>query len=498
MTAVVQNPPVTAAVPATDPIVTPPEKRENDSSERALIDASTSGPVLAFIGTGILWLLVSTLLGLITSIKVHSPGFLADIPFLTYGRILPAYNNALIYGWCSLTGIGVGLWIMARLCRVSVRSPGLLVLGAFLWNFGLLLGIGAILFGKIRPMDLMEMPAAAHWLMFAGFAFVGLGGAALYRFRRQDLVYISVWYLLGAFFWFPWTLGTANVVLASESVRGVMQNVVGAWFAQSILGWWLTSLGLAAAYFLIPKVINQPVRSYPLASIGFWSFAVLSGLTGMTRITGGPIPVWLQTLSIAASIMLLVPIACVTANLLLTMRGNYNMVFHSPTTRFTFFGAIAFVGAAVMGVAITLRSTSRLFHFTEFVTAQNHALILLFFSMVMFGAIYYITPRLVGCEWLSSSMISVHFWGAAYGGGLLVSLLLFAGLAQGFSLVDPDATFTQIAQIPQIYYVGRTLATFMVLFGNLVFAFHFLLMLLRIGQPGGEPTLFAPLGEEAH
>ena len=34
--------------------------------------------------------------------------------------------------------------------------------------------------------------------------------------------------------------------------------------------------------------------------------------------------------------------------------------------------------------------------------------------------------------------------------------------------------------------------------GHLVFALHFLLMLLRIGQPGGEPTLFAPIGEEKH
>ena len=32
--------------------------------------------------------------------------------------------------------------------------------------------------------------------------------------------------------------------------------------------------------------------------------------------------------------------------------------------------------------------------------------------------------------------------------------------------------------------------------GHLIFCMHFLLMLLRIGQPGGDPTLFAPIGEE--
>jgi len=30
---------------------------------------------------------------------------------------------------------------------------------------------------------------------------------------------------------------------------------------------------------------------------------------------------------------------------------------------------------------------------------------------------YYIVPRLVGCEWLSASFIRLHFWGSGYGIG---------------------------------------------------------------------------------
>jgi cytochrome c oxidase cbb3-type subunit 1 len=277
-----------------------------------------------------------------------------------------------------------------------------------------------------------------------------------------------------------------------------MQDVVAAWCYQGITGWWLTSLGLAAAYFLIPKVINRPVHSYNLAAIGFWSFAFLSGLTGMVRLSGGPIPAWLVTLSIAASIMMLVPIACVAVNLVLTMRGHYNMVYHSPTIRFTFFGAVAFTIASVLSVFTSLRSLDRVFHFTHFMAAQQQMLLYAFFSMVMFGAMYYITPRLVGCEWLSSTMITVHFWGAAYGGGFMIAMMLFAGIAQGLSFVDPEATFAQIMQIGQVYFPGRTLAVLIVSAAHLIFALHFLLMLLRIGQPGGEPTLFAPIEEDNH
>jgi hypothetical protein len=138
--------------------------------------------------------------------------------------------------------------------------------------------------------------------------------------------------------------------------------------------------------------------------------------------------------SIAANILLLVPIVTITMNFLMTMRGHYHMVYHSPTMRFTFFGAIAFVVASVVGLVSSLRSADRLLHFTQFQVAQQHLLLYAFFSMIMFGAIYYITPRLVGCEWLSASLIKVHFWGSAYGGGMMIVLLAFAGPRRRFGL----------------------------------------------------------------
>src|SRR4028118_2419622 len=98
MPAVTQETSRVAVSAATETIpATPPVNREAEIMERSLIDSSTSGPVLAFFGTGILWLLFSTLLGLIVSIKLHSPGFLGNIEWLTYGRVYPAFTNAFTY-----------------------------------------------------------------------------------------------------------------------------------------------------------------------------------------------------------------------------------------------------------------------------------------------------------------------------------------------------------------------------------------------------------------
>ncbi|MDQ3622197.1 MAG: cbb3-type cytochrome c oxidase subunit I, partial [Verrucomicrobiota bacterium] len=150
-----------------------------------------------------------------------------------------------------------------------------------------------------------------------------------------------------------------------------------------------------------------------------------------------------------------------------------------------------------IAVLASLRSVDRILHFTPFAQAQQQMLLYGFFSMVCFGAIYYITPRLVGCEWLSSTLIKLHFWGSAYGGGMMIVMLFLSGLAMGVSLNDPEGLFSQVIQNGQLYLPGHTIALFLVTVGHFLFAFHFLLMLLRIGQPGGHPTLFAT-HEETH
>src|ERR1700677_4503100 len=146
MTAAAPAPPPTITAPA--PSTPPVSAYEYDARERAAIDASARGPVLFFFGNAILWLMLASVLGFISSVQLHSPGFLADIPFLTYGRIWPAYMNTLIYGWASLSGMGVTIWLLARLCRVRIKLPGVLMAGAIFWQIGLTGGIICILAGQ--------------------------------------------------------------------------------------------------------------------------------------------------------------------------------------------------------------------------------------------------------------------------------------------------------------------------------------------------------------
>ena len=117
-----------------------------------------------------------------------------------------------------------------------------------------------------------------------------------------------------------------------------------------------------------------------------------------------------------------------------------------------------------------------------------------FFTMVMFGSMYYIVPRLVGREWRYASLIKLHFWASAYGIGLMVLMLLVGGLVQGLSMNDPTLSFTESTQSVLPYLRGRSLSGVLMTVSHFVFAFHFGLMLLGLGRTASVPT-FLESGE---
>ena len=469
---------------------------EVEQVERALIDASTRLPVLVFYASAIAWLLIGTLLAAFTSFKMHSPDFLAGVDFLTWGRIRPAHVNASIYGWASMAGMGTAIWLMARLCRTTLRHPLLLVTGAAFWNLGVLLGVGGILAGDSTGYEWLEFPGYSAIVLFVAYLLIMTWALLMFRYRRGDHIYITQWYLLGAFFWFPWLYAAAQLMLFVLPVQGVMQSAVNWWFANNLLFLWFGSIGLGTAYYMIPKVIGRPVHSYYLATIGFWSFALFSSWTGMQRLVDGPFPAWMITASIAATILTVIPVATVGLNHHMTMQGYFSMMRYSPTLRFTVFGAISYTVFSGLGVLISLRSVARYVHFTQVSIAYSHLGLYAFFTMVMFGSMYYIVPRLVGREWRYATLIRLHFWSSAYGVGLMVLMLLVGGFAQGTDLNDSSLPFTESTQSVLPYLRGRSLSGILLTVSHFVFAFHFGLMLFGLGRTASLPTFLNPLEPE--
>jgi cytochrome c oxidase cbb3-type subunit I len=486
------RPPTSIPVAASEP-----SRAEVEQVERALIDASTRVPVLAFYVSAVVWLVIGTLLAGYTGFKLTAPDLFSNIAALGWGRVRPAHMNVMLYGWASMAAIGTTIWLMARLCRTNLRYPMLLVAGAGLWNVGVLVGVCGILGGHSTGYYWAEFPTYATIPLFVAYTLVVSWAVLMFRFRRGDSIYITQWYLLGALLWFPWLFGATQIMLHAVPLQGVMQVAVNWWYANNFMFLWLGAVALGTAYYMIPKVTGRPVYSYHLAAIGFWTYAVFASWTGMQRVIDGPFPAWMISASIAAMIFMIIPVATVGINLHMTMQGQFGLTRYSPTLRFTLVGSFAFTAFCLFGMVISLRSVARFTQFTQIHVAYTHLGLYAFITMILFGAMYYIVPRLVGREWRSAAMIKLHFWASAYGIGLMTLMLFVGSIMQGRDFDNTALGFNESTQSLLPYLRGRNLSGMLLTVAHFTFAYHFVLMVLGFGRVATAPTFLNPQDEEA-
>ncbi len=481
-----------------------PTTADQDALLRAGIDRSLRHPVMFFLTSGAAWLAVSIVLGIIASAKVHSPGFLSGCGCFTYGRVFPAHINAFIYGWGFQATFAVIIWLMARLSRKECTAAGLILTAGHVWNFGVLAGLLGILSGNGTGMPWLEFPAFTWPVLLVSYFAILIWSFIQFRVRPEGHVYISQWYLLAAMIWFPWIFITVNTLLHCIPGHPLMAAGINAWYKSALMFLYFTPVALGTAYYLAPKVTGRPVYSYTLAKLGFWSLAIIAPWAGMQKLAGAPIPYFLPYLGAAATVMLFVPAIAAAINLLRTMMASPEILSASPSLRFTSAGIGGLILLGIAAVFLNLPDST--LPMTQFsMSGYGFEILTLygFFSFVMFGAVYFIVPRVTRREWLSRRLIKMHFLLSIYG---IISVAMFAllgGLEQGIGQEDWRQPWEAAATRAYPYALGTTLAWCVILFSNVFFFFHLTLMWLRLGRRSSHPTLLAvthshasPHGEE--
>ena len=124
---------------------------------RNYVDRDSSKVLLSFFTSGVFWLLVGSTLAILASFKMHMPNFLGDISWLTFGRVRPLHLNTMVYGWASMTGAGVALWLLTRTLRVVIPHQWIILTGLALWNIGLTIGSFQILGGYSRGLEWLDL-----------------------------------------------------------------------------------------------------------------------------------------------------------------------------------------------------------------------------------------------------------------------------------------------------------------------------------------------------
>ncbi|HLH55456.1 MAG TPA: cbb3-type cytochrome c oxidase subunit I [Verrucomicrobiae bacterium] len=435
-------------------------------AEVSEIDLSCRLPLLVLFISAAKWLVIGWIFELIGSLKFHNPGFLADYSWLTYGRVHPAFTNAVVYGFCVQAGLGVMLWLFAQMGGVALANRWLVTVGAIIWNLGVTVGIIGILAGDSTGFEHLEMPGYASILVFIGYLAIAIWAAVTLHERRRRELTASHWFLFTALFWFPWIYSTANLLLVSFPVRGVAQAVIAWWYSQNLLVTWLGLLGLGTLFYFIPKLSGRDLHNHYLALFAYWILVMVAGWGGIPA--SAPVPAWMPAISAVASVLSVLGAIAVGLNVCHTLGCSLRPVRGLPQLSFLVFSGCAFVLAGVMRAASALLVTEQTLRLTWFGPAVQLLDYYGFFAMAGFGAIYVILPRLLGVSFPWPKLVRVHFWVSAIGVLLVVVPFAICGAIEEARL-DAAQPFVTIMRSSMVFLRISTMGDLLILLGHVLF-----------------------------
>ncbi len=444
--------------------------------QRMQADESSRWPVLMLIVFACFWLVLGSLAGLTASLKLHMPDWLVQEAWQTFGRMRTMHLTAVFYGWITNACLAVIVWLTPRLMRTPLRGAPWIVLGAVFLNIGVASGVGAIGIGWTAGMEYLEIPWQIGIFVALGLVLIALNVFRTVRQRQVQHLYVTSWYHLAALLW----IILLFVIGKLPGVHfGVEQATMNWWYGHNVLGLWFTPVSVGIIYYFLPKVIGRPVRSYNLSILGFWTLAFFYAQVGGHHLVGGPVPGWMVTLSIVQSMMMIVPVLAFTINMACTIRGRVHLAKYSPTLRFMVFGAVMYMLSSLQGSFEALRAINRVAHFTHFTVAHAHLGAYAFVTMVLFGAFYFILPRVLHREWPCPRLIAAHFWLAGIGAMIYFIFLTIGGWLQGTYMLDAAKPFMDSVAVTIPYLQWRSVGGALMVTSHLLFAGHFLAMLLN-------------------
>ncbi|AWT59595.1 MAG: Cbb3-type cytochrome c oxidase subunit CcoN1 [Candidatus Moanabacter tarae] len=456
----------------------------NPELSKVSLDQRLRWPTVHFFLAAGKWLIVASLFGLISSIQDINPSFLAGFEWLTYGKTKAVFMNSLIYGWGFNAAFGVVLWMMARLCGSVACKCNILFVGGVFWQLGLIVGVVGILIGDMTSVLWLEMPTYAAGILLVSYTVMGTWGIITFLHRLTRNVYIAQCYFLGALFWFPWLYTVAQMMLFWWPVRGTLQPLLNWWYVQGVIGMWFAPIAVGAAYYLIPKILGKKILHYNYAIAAFWLWALFSSWAGMSDLAGSPVPAWIVTSGIIASVLLLVPIVIISVNLHGVSIFNLGKIRKNPSLRFIVFSSVFFSILGLLSALISLRTVSSVLRFTYFTEGYFYHALLGFYTMAMFGSIYFVLPQLLDRKWSSNSLLGFHYW--VSGGGISVVLisLYLGGWLQGIQVSSLNEegvasySISEISRFASTWLFLKLIGIAAFVLGNFVFVFNLMSMLL--------------------
>jgi cytochrome c oxidase cbb3-type subunit 1 len=368
--------------------------------------------------------------------------------------------------------ISLALYVVPRTSQRSLYSIGLAWISLVLINISVVLGT-FFLFNGVNNggQEFREFIWPVTLIFAAGVVLLTINFYLTISTRNTKEIYISNWYILGAFIW-------ASILIVFAYIpfyqKGLGQSVMQGYYMHNGVGMWFTPFVLGLTYYFLPKLLNKPIYSYSLGILAFWTQMVFYTMIGAHHFVYSPIPWWLQTVAIVFSIGMVVPVFAGTGNFLLTMKGNFSTIGRSYSLPFILAGVIFYFLVSVQGSFESLRSLNVIWHFTNYTVGHSHLSMYGFVAFLIWGGIYALFPRLSGKE-PSHLMVGIHFWFALIGLLIYGFALMIGGTLQGLSWLS-QAPFIESVVLMAPYWVWRAIGGLLMVLSHIVFMYNLSVM----------------------
>lgn len=394
-------------------------------------------PVKQMLYPAVLFLIIGLFIGVFISYN----GFLVPDYFkgeyIHFGRVRPVHVSTVTLLWLLSANIGLIYFFVPRLCGTPLWSVKLATYTSILWWSALILGVFSYPTGTNFGWEYAELPKTigGGWipiklLVALAWSLIAVNIFMTILNRHHKKMYVSLWYVMGTLIWTTFTFIVGN--FAIEWVpQGISRVNTSFFYVHNLVGLIFTPMGLAIAYYFIPKISNTPIYSHRMSMVGFWSISFVYAWIGAHHMLHGPESQWLQTTSIVFSIWLIVPVWTVVANLLGTVKRQWQMYTNSPSLRFLTMGVVFYLIVCLQGSLQALRNVNEVISKTDWIIGHAHMSLLGTFTFFAFGGIYYAIPKITGKPLWSSRLADCHFTFTLLGSILMFVSLWVGGFKQG-------------------------------------------------------------------
>jgi len=425
--------------------------------------------VMFSVWSAVGWLLIVATFGFLTSLKFIWPDFLGGHYSTAWGPLRISHVNGVIFAWWTTSAMAVSFYIVPRLTGRKLWAEPLAWASIVGWNIAWAIAVLSMLLGYNQGIELGE----AVWpvdvivaLPVVALCFVVIGTVLT---REENKIYVSLWYLMAAVVWtaLNWMLGNFGMGFFAA---GANSADLHGFYLHNLVGLTITPMGVAMAYYFLPAAANKPLFSHKLSLIGFWTIAFIYPFSGAHHYIFTPISHWVQTVAIAFSIMLIIPVTTVVFNLFATMKGAWPKMIGSAPLKYLIVGNFFYMAVCFQGPLQALRTVQTATHYSDWVIAHSHMAILSTFTFWSFAAFFFMWPRITGKE-INQKLANAQFWVALIGAVIMISSLTAGGLLQAGLWRNASVPFIETVQRMVPYWSIRSFSGVMLLTAFVMFAY---------------------------